>query len=76
MLETPNLVIIPFDQESKSVQGVVTSQSYLYESLCEIKDWLRTQAGKTEPTGHFRMTKIPLCSDLLLKDEASSALTY
>ena len=41
VLETPNLVIIPYDQESKSVQGVVTSQSYLYESLCELKDWLR-----------------------------------
>ena len=41
VLETPNLVIIPYDHESKSVQGVVTSQSYLYESLCEIKDWLR-----------------------------------
>lgn len=45
LLETPNLVIIPYDAASKSVQGVATSQSFLYESLCDLKDWLRVQMG-------------------------------
>lgn len=54
VLETPNLVIIPHDQGSKHVQGVVTSQSYLYESLCDLKDWLRIQTGKNKPALHFR----------------------
>ena len=47
LLETPNLVVIPYDSASKSVQCVVTSQSYLYESLCDLKDWLRMQRGLT-----------------------------
>ena len=41
LLETPNLVVIPFDAASKSIQAVATSQSFLYESLCDLKDWLR-----------------------------------
>ena len=40
LLETPNLLVIPYDAARKNIQGVVSSQSYLYESLCELKDWL------------------------------------
>ena len=71
MLETPNLVVIPFDSASKSVQGVVTSQSFLYESLCDLKDWLRIQDGKVKAQSHFRLSMVPLCTSLLENDPSS-----
>jgi len=71
VLETPNLVIIPFDSASKAVQGVVTSQSFLYESLCDLKDWLSVQVGKVKAPKHFRLTKIPMCTSLLENDSSS-----
>ena len=56
------------------MQGVVTSQSFLYESLCDLKDWLRVQRGKVQAARHFRMTQIPLCSNLLKDDKANSGV--
>lgn len=73
VLETPNLVVVPFDQSSKSVQGVVTSQSFLYESLCDLKDWMRIQLGKVEQARHFRTTRVPLVTHLY-HSQASAVL--
>lgn len=43
VLEMPNLVIIP----ASVTEGVVVmSQSYIYESLCFIKDLIKLQSGK------------------------------
>ena len=47
VLETPNLVVIPFDKDARSIQGVVSSQSFIYESLSDLKDWFRLQVGKS-----------------------------
>ena len=60
LLETPNLLLIPFDNTSGgNIQSVVSSQSYLYESLCELKDWIKLQRGNAKQDSHWRMSSLP-----------------
>ena len=56
------------------MQAVVTSQSYLYESLCDLKDWIRIQLGRSQMAKHFRTTRIPLSAHLY-QSQASSVLS-
>ena len=55
ILDSANLLIIP----KSGTAGVVVSQSYLYESLCYIKDlkWLNKSADCAPH--HLRLSKIP-----------------
>lgn len=56
VLEMPNLVIIP----ASVTEGVVVmSQSYIYESLCFIKDLIKLQSGKCTQITHMRLSRIP-----------------
>jgi hypothetical protein len=45
VLETPNLVVIP----SSLTNGVIVmTQSFVYESLCFVKDFLKLQSGRVK----------------------------
>ena len=56
VIEMPNLVVIP----TTINEGVVVlSQSFIYESLCFIKDLVKLRDGLVKPNQHMRLSKIP-----------------
>jgi len=62
-METSNLVVIAQSNSSGSMdamsQLVVTSQSYLYETLCYLKDVKKLLAPTTTPLRNLRLSKLP-----------------
>ena len=56
VLEMPNLVVIP---ASINEGVVVMSQSFIYESLCLIKDLIKLYSGQVRTIQHMRLSKIP-----------------
>lgn len=64
LLETPNLLLI---QHDISTPLIVVSQSYLYESLCFLKDW-RWLHKPTKVPVNLRLTHLPVVAGYTMDD--------
>ena len=73
ILETPNLILIPPEASQTSLQSLIVSQSFLYESLCHLKDWIWLQKNHSDQT-HFRLTQIDPFSFYINREAQSEEL--